>query len=210
MNKRIEWIDELKGFVLLLVCIGHIHINSTIIGIVLACSTAFRMTTFFFLSGILFSTRKHNTLKSYYQSKKKCLLYPYICLSLLFILLDPRLYNTNYISFDNLITHQLYESCNLTLPINNSLKFLYLNLINIFIVGDSSTATGPLWFVLVLFIVCILFFIINRIAKGNNLIISTYAIICLLLGWINNINIHSIELPFKLATIFTASFFFTL
>lgn len=206
MNKRVEWIDELKGFILLLVCIGHTHLNSTLLGTGLAISTAFRMTTFFFLSGILFSTRKHNTFKSYYQSKKKSLLYPYICLSLTFMLIDPRLWNINYIPFDNIINYDYYELCNISFPIDNQFEYLCMNLFCIFFIGDSSPITGPLWFVLVLFITSIFFYLIHNICKGNNLYILLYAIICLSLGWMTN----STELPFKLASVFTASFFFSI
>lgn len=197
MNNRIEWIDTLKGFILLLVCLGHIHFNSTLIETGLNITTAFRMTTFFFLSGILFSTRKHNTFKSYYQSKKQTLLLPYIRLSILFILIDPRLWNVKFIQYDL----QLYES------INNSWDYLFLNFSNIFIRGVSSSVTGPLWFVLSLFIVSITFYLTFKVSKGKPFIILLYAILCLSLGWI--CNIHSIELPFRLATVFTASFFFS-
>ena len=197
MNNRIEWIDALKGFVLLLVVIGHTHLSSTLVGTCIAITTAFRMTTFFFLSGILFSTRKYNTFHSFYKMKKKTLLYPYIYLSLLFLLLDPKLYNISLAKFDI----KIFEH------INNSKEYFFMNLINIFFRGVSSTVTGPLWFVFALFIISLLFYHIHKIAKGNNLIILLYAILSLSLGWI--CNIHSIELPFKLATVFTASFFFS-
>lgn len=201
MNKRIEWIDELKGFVLLSVCLAHIPLNLPFINTALTISTAFRMTTFFFLSGILFSTRKHNTLNSYFHSKKTSLLYPYICLSLLFLILDLRIWNINLIQHSPV--NHIYPH-----PIENSIEYIHINLIEIFLKGGSSCVSGPLWFVWVLFIVSIMFYCIHKISKGNQFIILLYACICILSGWI--MNIHSIVLPFRLATVFTASFFFTL
>lgn len=46
---RIYWIDELKGFVLILVCLGHTNINISLMGgdLISICQ-AFRMSTFFF------------------------------------------------------------------------------------------------------------------------------------------------------------------
>lgn len=45
---RINWIDELKGFILILVCLGHTEINIPLMGgdLISICQ-AFRMSTFF-------------------------------------------------------------------------------------------------------------------------------------------------------------------
>ena len=82
MQQRINWIDNLKGFILLLVCISHLGLFPEICDYLKGA----RMTTFFFLSGLLFSTRKHPTLKSYWLSKCHSLLIPYFTLSFLFAL----------------------------------------------------------------------------------------------------------------------------
>lgn len=91
---RINWIDELKGFILILVCLSHTHISIPFMGgdLIVIC-LAFRMSTFFFLSGVLFSTRRYPTINSYIKSKTKVLLIPYVLLALLFSFLDPRLYD---------------------------------------------------------------------------------------------------------------------
>lgn len=52
---RINWIDELKGFILLLVCLGHTNINIPFLGggnLIVICQ-AFRMSTFFFFIWII-------------------------------------------------------------------------------------------------------------------------------------------------------------
>lgn len=60
---RINWIDELKGFILILVCLGHTNINIPFLGgNLIVMLSAIRMPTFFFLSGLLFSTRRYPIL----------------------------------------------------------------------------------------------------------------------------------------------------
>ncbi|MCL1624645.1 acyltransferase family protein [Bacteroides caecicola] len=199
--KRINWIDELKGFILILVCLGHTHISIPFMGgDVLTICQAFRMSTFFFLSGILFSTRRYTTINSYIMSKTKVLLIPYVLLALLFSFLDPRLYDLS------LMERQSYLNpyC-LALDIHSNSDFLIMELISIFYHGVPITG-GPLWFVLTLFFVSVLFFIIHHMLKGNAKGIIIYAVFCLITGWL--LNLYNLILPFGFSTVFTASFFF--
>lgn len=198
---RINWIDELKGFILILVCLGHTHISIPFMGgDVLTICQAFRMSTFFFLSGILFSTRRYTTINSYIMSKTKVLLIPYVLLALLFSFLDPRLYDLS------LMERQSYLNpyC-LALDIHSNSDFLIMELISIFYHGVPITG-GPLWFVLTLFFVSVLFFIIHHMLKGNAKGIIIYAVFCLITGWL--LNLYNLILPFGFSTVFTASFFF--
>lgn len=195
---RIEWIDELKGFILLIVCIEHINISSSIIQTGIAISLGFQMTSFFFLSGILYNASRYPTYASYLINKNRSLLYPYILLSLLFIFLDPRFYNINFIQLDH---------TGIPNSINNSLEYLHLNLLNIFYFGNSSIITGPLWFVFSLYFINIFFsFLYYSFHKHRNIKILISCIIFLLLGWI--CNIYRINLPFNLDTTSTSYFFF--
>ena len=75
---RINYIDELKGFILCLVCLGHIAYSE--LSYVMNWMSLMRMFTFFFLSGLLFSRRRFPTFKDYAISKTKHLLFPYIWL----------------------------------------------------------------------------------------------------------------------------------
>ena len=90
---RISWIDEFKGFVLLLVCLFHIEQSFSNASMGMLHLSALRMSAFFFISGVLFSTRRFSNFKSYFIHKTKVLLVPYILLSLLFLALDPVVYN---------------------------------------------------------------------------------------------------------------------
>lgn len=201
---RINWIDELKGFILILVCLGHTHISIPFVGGVdlIAICQAFHMSTFFFLSGILFSTSRYSTINSYIMSKTKVLLIPYVLLALLFSFLDPRLYDLS------LMERQSYLNpyC-LALDIHSNSDFLIMELISIFYHGVPITG-GPLWFVLALFFVSVLFFIIHHMLKGNTKGIIIYAVFCLITGWL--LNLYNLILPLGFSTVFTASFFFAL
>lgn len=198
---RINWIDELKGFILILVCLGHTNINIPFWGggnLIVVCQ-AFRMSTFFFLSGLLFSTRRYPDIPSYIISKTKVLLIPYILLSILFSFLDPRLYDLTLI--------ERLGYLNPSPNIYSSFDFLIEEFISIFYYGFPITI-GPLWFVLTLYFVCILFFTIHYILKNNTKGLVIYGILCLIVGWL--LNIYHLALPFCFSIVFTASFFFVL
>lgn len=201
---RINWIDELKGFILILVCLGHTNINIPFWGggnLIVVC-VAFRMSTFFFLSGLLFSTRRYSDIDSYIKHKTKVLLIPYILLSLLFSILDPRLYDLSLIEKHSYINSFISSS-----DINTNIDFLIYEFISIFYWGIPITA-GPLWFVITLYFVSILFYIIHNIFKSNIIIIVVYAVVCLIIGWL--LNLYTLYLPYCFSTVFTASFFFSL
>lgn len=200
---RIDWIDELKGFILILVCLGHTNINIPFLGgNLIEILSAIRMPSFFFLSGILFSTRRYPNINSYIIHKTKVLLIPYILLSLLFSFLDPRLYNISLMEKQSYLNPFLSSS-----DIHSSLEFLITEFNSIFYYGVPIT-TGPLWFVLTLFFVSILFFSIYIFFQGNTKYITIYAPFCLITGWI--LNLYNIILPYCFSTVFTASFFFSL
>lgn len=200
---RIDWIDELKEFILILVCLGHTNINIPFLGgNLIEILSAIRMPSFFFLSGILFSTRRYSNINSYIIHKTKVLLIPYILLSLLFSFLDPRLYDVSLIEKQSYLNPFLSSS-----DIHSSLEFLIMEFVSIFYYGVPIT-TGPLWFVLTLFFVSILFFSVHHIFQGNTKFIAIYAIFCLITGWI--LNLYNIILPYCFSTVFTASFFFSL
>lgn len=200
---RINWIDELKGFILILVCLGHTNINIPFLGgNLIEILSAIRMPSFFFLSGILFSTRRYPNINSYIIHKTKVLLIPYILLSLLFSFLDPRLYDISLMEKQSYLNPFLSSS-----DIHSSLEFLITEFNSIFYYGVPIT-TGPLWFVLTLFFVSILFFSIHHIFQGNAKYITIYAAFCLIIGWI--FNRYNLILPYCFSTVFTASFFFSL
>lgn len=77
-NKRIEWIDAVKGFGMILVILGHM----TIPELVRRCIFSFHMPLFFFISGYLYGG---GYSLSWVGRKAKALLIPYIVYGLIAI-----------------------------------------------------------------------------------------------------------------------------
>ena len=218
---RIGWIDEFKGFVLLLVCFYHIEQGFSNVSMGMLHLSALRMSAFFFISGMLFSTRRFSDFKSYFIHKTRVLLIPYILLSLLFLALDPVLYHFEWFPRAPRMTIM-----NIKPEIAGVWDYLYWNLAKIFIAGKSSIGSGPLWFVFTLYSVSLMFYGVQKIAKflfkqrekeipaqgredtlKAKIAIAGAAITSLIAGWLLYKN--HIRLPFGIERDLTVLFFFT-
>lgn len=80
MTKRIEWLDTAKGILIILVVLGHCHVNRTVDVII----NSFHMVAFFSLSGITLNTNK--PFVEFLRKKVKSLLVPYAVFSAVFLL----------------------------------------------------------------------------------------------------------------------------
>lgn len=215
-SNRIQWIDEYKGFVLLLVCLYHLEQSFANIQIGMEHLSAFRMSAFFFISGVLFSTRRFPTFKSYFLHKTKVLFLPYITLSLLFLALDPVIYN-----FDWFPRAPKMSIMNIHPVINDVKDYIFWNLAKIFIAGKSSVGSGPIWFVFTLYSISLLFYLVqkitNKLFNGRNIIfrsttitpkifIALIACASLAAGWLLYKN--HIRLPLGIERDLTTLFFF--
>ena len=184
---RIGWIDEFKGFVLVLVCLFHVEQSFPNAAMGTLHLSALRMSAFFFISGFLFSTRRFPGFKSYFVHKTKVLLWPYIALSLLFLALDPVLYHFAWFPrAPRMVILNTYPA------IHNVWDYIYWNLAKIFVVGKSSIGSGPLWFVFTLYSISLMFFALQKLAKtvagknerGQKAIIALAAAASLTGGWL--------------------------
>ena len=220
---RIGWIDEFKGFVLLLVCLFHVEQSFSCANMGMLHLSAMRMSAFFFISGMLFSTRRFPNFKDYLIHKTRVLLIPYILLSLLFLALDPVLYN-----FDLFPKAPRMTVMNIRPEIAGVWDYIYWNLAKIFVAGKSSIGSGPLWFVFTLYSVSLLFYGVQKAAialpqKGkempdqvrhdnkkagmtNKAITAIIAIASLAGGWLLYKN--HIRLPMGIERDLTVLFFF--
>ena len=224
---RIGWIDEFKGFVLLLVCLYHVEQSFSYAQMGTLHLSALRMSAFFFISGMLFSTRRFDSFKSYFIHKTKVLLIPYILLSLLFLALDPVLYN-----FDLFPKAPRMTVMNIHPVITGTWDYIYWNLAKIFVAGKSSIGSGPLWFVFTLYSVSLMFYGVQWVAihffsqtgkemphqvrhdnkkaekteSVSKLFIAVFAIISLAGGWFLYKN--HIRLPLGIERDLTVLFFF--
>lgn len=201
IKNRIEWIDEFKGLVLLLVCIYHIEQSFANIDLGMENLSDFRMTSFFFISGVLFSTRRFPKFRDYCAHKAHVLFFPYVALSLLFLLLDPVVWN-----FD-LFPRAPKMVVLMTHPVIHNLKeYIGWNFAKIFVAGKSSIGSGPIWFVFTLFSISLGFYLIQKAARSNKFIIAIFAIASLAGGWMMSRN--HIRLPLGIERDLTTLFFF--
>ena len=217
---RIGWIDEFKGFVLLLVCLYHIEQSFANVNMGMLHLSALRMSAFFFISGFLFSTRRFSDFKSYFIHKTRVLLFPYIALSLLFLALDPVLYHFEWFPRAPRMTVMTIRP-----EIATVWDYIYWNLAKIFIAGKSSIGSGPLWFVFTLYSVSLMFYGVQKIAKflfkqrekeipaqgredtlKAKIAIAGAAITSLIAGWLLYMN--HIRLPLGIERDLTVLFFF--
>ena len=201
---RIGWIDEFKGFVLLLVCLFHMEQSFSNVDMGMLHLGALRMSAFFFISGMLFSTRRFPDFKSYLVHKTRVLLLPYIFLSLLFLLLDPVLYNFEWFPRAPRMVIMTIRP-----EIHSVWDYIYWNLAKIFVAGKSSIGSGPLWFVFTLYSVSLLFYGVQKIAgriKAPRIATALIAIASLAGGWFLYKN--HIRLPLGIERDLTVLFFF--
>ena len=224
---RIGWIDEFKGFVLLLVCLYHVEQSFSYAQMGTLHLSALRMSAFFFISGMLFSTRRFPDFKSYLVHKTRVLLIPYILLSLLFLALDPVIYN-----FDLFPKAPRMTVMNIRPEIAGVWDYIYWNLAKIFVAGKSSIGSGPLWFVFTLYSVSLMFYGVQWVAihffsqtrkemphqvrhdnkkaekteSVSKLFIAVFAIASLAGGWLLYKN--HIRLPLGIERDLTVLFFF--
>lgn len=218
-QKRIEWIDEFKGFVLLLVCLYHVEQSFSNIQMGMENLSAFRMSAFFFISGFLFSTRRFSNFKSYAFHKTKVLLLPYIFLSLLFLALDPVVWH-----FEWFPRAPKMVIMNIRPEITTLWDYIYWNLAKIFVAGKSSIGSGPIWFVFTLYSISLMFYGVHsavqkiipprhsaesthsEVAWTKSVAIALFAIVCLAGGWLLYRN--HIRLPLGIERDLTVLFFF--
>ena len=205
LTRRIEWIDEFKGFVLLLVCLYHVEQSFPCASMGMLHLSALRMSAFFFISGVLFSTRRFNNFKSYFVHKTHVLFLPYVALSLLFLLLDPVIYN-----FDLFPKAPRMTVMNVHPVITGVKDYVGWNFAKIFVAGKSSIGSGPLWFVFTLYSVSLLFYLVQWISskagKVSSFAVAVFALVSLVSGWLMFKN--HIRLPLGIERDLTVMFFF--
>lgn len=208
-RQRIKWVDELKGAILIVICMGHIAgmvFTPPTIQYIANLLTIIGVPTFFFLSGLLYiSNDTALSLKSYCKRKAKSLLIPYILLSMLFTLFDPYTFKPSYLV-------EVLHYPRLTLPVplgaftQASIEF-FIGDILCTVVGISSRATLPLWFVFVLYVVTISYFWIYDMLRSQikmGFLAVIFMMVAFVLCWLG------IGATFKIGPILMAFFFYWL
>lgn len=168
--KRIEWIDFVKFMAIFYMVWAHYGAPRIIYWYI----QSFHMPLFFFVSGYLFNNSNYS-FKNYTVKRAKSLIIPYLLFGVInyifwIILVRINLLKTN----DN-----LYDPIKYLLTINTTTHLPIAN---------------ALWFLTCLFIVEIIFFILVKHIKDNNITLSIILIIFSLIGYfyplITNIRLY--------------------
>lgn len=198
-----------------MVCIFHLEQSFKCISLGMGHLSAFRMSAFFFISGVLFSTRRFPNFKSYFVHKSKVLLLPYLALSILFLLLDPVVYDFSLFPRAPRMTIM-----NIRPEILCAWDYICWNLAKIFVAGKSSIGSGPIWFVFTLYSISLMFYVVhgtankisgavsagNRKQRIQKIFIFITAAASLAAGWALYKN--HIRLPLGIERDLTTLFFF--
>mgnify|MGYP005756816169 CR=1 FL=1 len=194
-TKRIEWIDIVKGFAILLVILGHTEIYHPVFTYIYS----YHMALFFIMSGWVFSVKKYKNYGEFVISKFKTLIIPYIVFKIfndlvyyIYAQLGFVIDNTNYIDRIIGIILQIRETkfesglwfLTCLFLIENMYYFMikYLSeikkLICVFIVGivgciyiEMVGYNLPLYIDIAL--ICLPFFYIGNVLKNINIDISS-------------------------------------
>ncbi|QYR10318.1 acyltransferase family protein [Prevotella sp. Rep29] len=210
MKERLLYIDNIKGFALLIICLSHLmqavpplHGRTTI-----ELLMNLTVPLFFFISGILYNPTKFTTIKGYINKKTKSLLVPYLFLSLLFIILCPYIYVPDYLV--NQLNYPRYGFLNMYFPTHvvALIEWLVGDIICV-LIGLGSRSSMPLWFVFILYLVSITFSVIYKTMQKWVLLIGFFSMLMALFLPNNTILLYLHIKPFFMAFAFyTLGFFY--
>lgn len=178
-NTRLEWIDILKGFLLTCICFSHFNWLPVPLTFFIQPTGDVWVPAFFFLSGLLFSENKYPLFKEFLKSKVRSLLIPYLFFFFLFLILDWNLY---------LKTPTIADAA------SNALLY-----------AGGPPKAGPLWFVIKLFEINLLYFFMLRI---TSLLLYRLLIVllCSFAGYL--LYFYKINLPFGIEVLLSSVAFF--
>ena len=191
---RIEWIDTTKGIGIILVIINHISLylnignNNPAINLFDNILGSIDMPLFFFISGYLY--KKRNDVLDIIKNKIKRLLIPFLFFYIVFSVIIP----VCFILFN----------CHCPLIINNGITIKML--IGDFIYNDCQIINGPLWFLLSLFEIYVVYAIISKVISNNALLLF----VSFILGFIGLLfSFYSINLYLSIDNALTCFPFFS-
>lgn len=186
-EQRIEWIDIAKGLGMILVIMGHSYVPEYFNEYLLS----FHMPLFFLISGYLFYSKKNQKICEFIQNKARTLLIPYFVFS-----------------FASYIEWAIVEKCVIG-------KFEDISYIKPFVgifysnnVNDFMIFNGVLWFITCLFVVEVMYFILNKYINTNKGKIKTLVLFALL-GYLDSLYMP-IRLPWGVDLALTGIAFYGL
>lgn len=183
MLQRIDYIDHAKAIGIFLVVLAHTPIESEITNWIYV----FHMPLFFFLSGFIFDFQRYPSLSGFIRRRFRQLLIPYFLINLLTYLLW--LFVFRHYGADSDIEIAWYQ------PL---IGFMLGN-------GNQMIHNVPLWFLLCLFIVEVVFYFAFQKSNLKKVFLGTalFAVI----GYLNY-TINPYLLPFSLGSAFVGLSFY--
>lgn len=185
--KRVEWIDMIKGFGIILVMLGH----ATFPDPIKAEIYTFHMPLFFFVSGYVFSIKKYSDFRTFLVHKLKTLILPLMVFSSFITIIYAIVDIMKKISYKNVISNLLLNS--------------FATIFQIRGVGRSV-----LWFIGCMFFCQILFYLILKIFKENNWKILISINSSLFIIGVIYIILINVNLPYSIDVSLIAVLFFGL
>ena len=139
MTKRLDFIDISKGIGIILVVIGHVMNISNYESIFIS---SFHMPMFFLISGYLFNSNKYDDFFTLVKHKFISLIIPYIIYGFIGVLFQ--------------ISALLLQKRS-------------IDLLSIFygLITGKNITNGPLWFLLCLFLIEVIYYIIDSKVRNN-------------------------------------------
>lgn len=192
---RYDWIDSLKGMVIVLVVIGHLSTipSGLIFSKLNQYIYSFHMPLFFFISGYLFNFEKYaNVEKTYLMKRSFSLIIPYFFFSII-----------AYIFY--IIMDWLYQPQTQNIELFG--KGVFFNLYAVICSANGYLIDTPLWFLPCLFITEILFFMSIKHFKQNYKLLALI-IIFSLTGFLYNIYIP-LRMPWGIDISLTGTVFYS-
>lgn len=186
-TNRLNVIDVAKGIGMILVIFAHVNYTPELLVLIYS----FHMPLFFLISGMMYNKDKYPDFKSFLKRRMKTLIIPYVYFAFFSIV---------YVFISEKMFPQLFD-----IPGEKYIRYLT----QIVISNWSGThANEPLWFVLCLFLVEILYYFISK--KKVRFIIP----VCFLLsccGWVlesGMLNFDNKLLPWSMdSALFALSFY---
>lgn len=172
-QKRIEWIDRLKAFAIIMVIFGHLHSDSLETSIIYAC----HLPVFFFASGLVFDINRYPSFKYFLKKKTLDILLPGTIFSII-------------ICIERIITIKTREETVIQLLLAILLKIRY------------SPYDDAMWFISLIFFAEIFLFFLIKITKNNAAMICLLSFIMFIVGYCYIIFVN-FNLPWNLDTTFT-------
>ena len=183
MMQRIDYIDTAKAIGIFLVVLAHTQMRSEITDWIYV----FHMPLFFFLSGFLFDFKRYPSFTSFASRRCRQLLLPYLLINVLTYLLWLLVFR--HYGADTDMAIAWYQ------PLTG---FLLGN-------GNEMIHNVPLWFLLCLFIVEMVFYLAFRNSAKQSILAG--AVLFAIIGYLN-VTFNPWLLPFSLGTALVALFFY--